>query len=188
MPRPSTQRRDFALLLAAFSCAAVFSLTSCSRSIQSEQPSQETPQIELEENELTHYNEDGKAAWVLHAHSVEYFEESQETQANEVEVHFLDQDGGEALIVQADSLTFYHRSGDLQFSGNLHAHDPEGLQFSTDEAYWEEKTHTLRSDSPVHVEREDLTLTGQGFEYRADEGTLTIKDAHLQFNLKEPSP
>ena len=188
MPRPSSQRRGFTLLIAAFSLAAVFSLTSCSSSIQSEPPAQETPQIELQENELTHYNEDGKAAWVLHAHSVEYFEESQETQAKEVEVHFLDRDGGEALMVQADDLTFYHRSGDLQFSGNLRARDPEGLQFSTDEAYWEEKTHILRSDSQVHVEREDLTLTGQGFEYRSDEGTLTIQNAHLKLILKEPSP
>lgn len=186
MSRPNSQRRGLALLVAACSLAAL--LTSCSSSIQREQTTPESPQIEFQGNELTHYNEEGEAAWVLHARSVEYFEESQETHAQEVDVHFLDRDGTEALIVQADHLTFYHRSGDLKFMGNLHARDPEGLQFSTDEAYWEEEVHVLRSDSQVQVEREDLTLTGQGFEYRADEGALTIKDARLKLILKEKQP
>lgn len=186
MSRSNPQRRGFAFVLTALWVSAVLGLLSCSsRSIEDEQADRQLPEIGLQGNELTHYSDEGKPIWVLHARSVEYFEEAQQTHAKGVEVRFLDRAGGEALMVQADGLTFYHRSGDLKLSGNLQARDPEGLHFSTDEAYWEEKARVLRSDSPVHVEREDLTLTGQGFEYRPDEGTLTIQDAHLKLILKE---
>ncbi len=187
MSRSNPQRRGFAFVVTALWVSAVLGLlSSCSgSSIEDEQADRQLPEIELQGNELTHYSEEGKPVWVLRARSVEYFEEAQQTRARGVEVRFWDRDGADALIVQADQLTFYHRSGDLTFSGNLRARDPAGLHFSTDAAYWEEKARVLRSDSPVHVEREDLTLTGQGFEYRPDEGTLTIQDAHLKLILKE---
>lgn len=186
MSRSNPQRRGLAFVLTALWVSAVLGLPSCSSSsIKDEQLDRQLPEVELQGNELTHYNEEGKPVWVLHARSVEYFEEAQQTHARGVEVRFLDGEGKEALIVQADSLTFYHRSGDLTLSGNLRARDLEGLHFSTEEAYWEEKARLLRSDSPVHAEREDLTLTGKGFEYRPDEGTLTIKDARLKLIVKE---
>lgn len=190
MPRPNPQRRRLALFLAAIGLVALaLHLASCSHTpAASEEATPELPAIEFRENELTQYNEDGKATWVLHARTVQYFEEAQETRSEDVEVRFFDRAGVEALIVQADALTFYHRTGDLTFSGNLRARDPKDLRFSTDEANWDEKARVLRSDSPVHVEREDLTLTGQGFEYHPDEGTLTIKEAHLKMLLQEPHP
>jgi LPS export ABC transporter protein LptC len=189
MPRPSSQRRNLALFVIALGLVAfLLSLASCSQSAGDEKTTPDLPDIELRGNELTHYNEESKVAWVLRARSVQYFEESQQTQAQDVEVHLFDPAGTEALRVQADRLIFYHRTGDLEFQGNLQAHDPEGLRFSTDKAYWDEKARVLRSDSAVHLEREDLTLTGQGFEYHPDQGTLTIKSAHLKLILQEPQP
>jgi len=189
MPRPNPQRRGFALFVKALWLATlVLSLSSCGNSVENEETAPELPDIEFQGNDLTHYNDEGKAVWTLHARSVQYFEERQQTQAQDVAVRFFDPDGAEVLSVQADALTFYHRTGDLEFSGNLQAHDPEGLRFSTDKAYWEEKARALRSDSPVHVEHADLTLTGQGFEYHPDEGILTIKSAQLKLMLKEPPP
>jgi len=185
MPRTYPQRRGFALLIiAALGLAILLGLvSSCSRPLAPE--TTVLPEIELEENEITRYSEDGQPVWVLYARRVEYFEQLQQTRAENVAVRFLDREGADALIVQASHLAFFHRSGDLQFRGNLQAYDPEGLRFSTEEAHWEEETHVLRSSSPVRVEREDLLLTGQGFEYRPDEGTLTIKSAHLRILLKE---
>jgi LPS export ABC transporter protein LptC len=185
MSRTHPQRRGFALfIIAALGLAIPLGLLfSCSHP-----PTPETtdlPDIELEENEVTRYSEDGRPIWLLYARKVEYFEELQQTRAENVAVRFLDREGADALIVQADRLIFYHRSGDLQFSGNLQARDPEGLQFSTEEAHWDEETRVLRSSSAVRVEREDLLLTGQGFAYRPDEGTLIIQAAHLKIFLNE---
>lgn len=177
--KPGPQRVIFALLL-----VALLSLTSCGqwedRSLDS------GPEIALLQNELVHYDEQGQIVWVLRARSVQYFDGLKQTQAEGVEVRFLKPNGEEALIVQADSLIFYNTKGDLRFRGNLKARDPEGLRFSTEEAYWEQRTRLLRGSSPVEVEREDLMLTGEGFEYRPDEGILTIQTAHLKLILKGP--
>jgi len=134
---------------------------------------------------LVHYGEDGKPVWKLSARSVRYFRETQQTEARGVEVRFFSQDGTEALTLEAERLVFDHPSGDLYLSGGLRARDPEGLRFSAENAHWEARTKVLRSDSPIYVEREDLTLTGEGFEYRPDEGELTVKGAQLKLLLRE---
>lgn len=135
--------------------------------------------MELRQSELTHYDEAGVPVWILRARSFQYFERADETHAREVEVRFVRHDGSEALIVQADQLIFYHRLGDLLIRGTVRGRDPDGLRFTTDEVRWNAEAHRLMSDSPVRVEREDLLLLGKGFEYRPEEGRLTVKDAQL---------
>jgi len=144
----------------------------------------ELPTVELRESDLIRYDDEGKAVWVLWARSVQYFEDEQKTQAEDVEVRFLD-GGREVLSVRAERLIFDHRSGDLTISGGVSASDPEGLRLSVEEAYWDDEERVLSSDSTVLVERGDLRLQGQGFEYRPDEGTLTIKGAKLKLFLRE---
>jgi LPS export ABC transporter protein LptC len=157
-------------------------LSSCSGPQEGARAPKELPTIELSESELIHYDDEGEIIWMLWARSVQYFE--QETQAEGVEVRFLDE-GKEVLYVRAERLIFDHRSGDLKMSGGVSVSDPEGLRLSTDEAYWDDEKRVLTSDSLVSIERDDLRLQGEGFEYHPDEGTLTIKEARLKLILRE---
>jgi len=172
------------LIATAGLVASLGSLTSCGAP-PGEKTSQDLPQIELSASELVHYGEDGKPLWKLSARSVRYFKEAHRAEAQDVEVRFFARDGREVLIVQAGRLVFDPRSGDLYLSGGLRARDPEGLRFEAEEAHWEARARLLRSDSPVHVERGDFTLEGEGFEYRPDEGELTVRGAHLKLLLRE---
>ncbi len=175
----SRSQRFRPLLLVLFGLAALFELASCGNSLERGQKAPATALIEAYESELTRYDEEGRAIWVLRARSLQYFQ--QETRATGIELRFFNPEGRELLRVEAERLVFYHRLGDLLLSGNLRASDPDDLRFSSEEAYWEEKTRVLRSDSPVRVERTDLILMGQGFEYHPDQGVLTIKDARVEF-------
>lgn len=184
--RSYSQRHRLALLLGA-GLAALLSaaLSSCSAPQGPEEGPQDLPQIELSESELVHYGDDGKPVWKLFARSVRYFKRTQQTEARGVEVRFLSQDGRVALTLEAERLVFDQRSGDLYLSGGLRAHDSEGLRFEAIDAHWEARNRVLRSDSAVHIERGDFTLMGEGFEYRPDEGELTVKGAQLKLLLRE---
>jgi LPS export ABC transporter protein LptC len=91
-----------------------------------------------------------------------------------------DAEGREALTVMAARLLWNHRTGTLELSGDVQGTSPDGLRFSTERVRWDEATQTLQGDGPVKIERDDLQLAGEDFEFHLKDGTLIVLNAHLQ--------
>ncbi|MBI1730684.1 LPS export ABC transporter periplasmic protein LptC [Candidatus Acetothermia bacterium] len=180
MPRSHTQQVFF---LAAGAIALVFLLNSCAVDIPKDNSDPNRPAIELSQNDLDHYDDNGKLLWEMHADSVKFFDTAQKTEAERIKIQFSNADGQNILNVEAQHLVYDHRSGNLAFTGQIEAKDSSGISFTTADAFWDEAGKKLWSDSPIRVERDDFSLTGVGFEYKPDEGTLTTQTGHLQIIL-----
>jgi hypothetical protein len=96
-----------------------------------------------------------------------------------------DAEGREALTVMAARLLWDHRTGTLELGGDVQGTSPDGLRFSTERAYWDEATWTLQGDGPVEIERDDLQLAGESFEFHPKDGTLIVQSAHLQLFFEQ---
>jgi LPS export ABC transporter protein LptC len=180
MPRSHSQQVFF---LAAGAIALAFLLNSCAVVVPKDNSDPDSPAIELSQNDLTHYDDNGKILWEMHADSVKFFDTTQKTEAETIKIQFFNADGQNVLDVGAQHLVYDHRSGNLAITGQIDAKDPSGISFTTDDAFWDESGKRLWSDSPIRIERDDFSLTGKGFEYKPDEGTLTTQTGHLQIIL-----
>ncbi len=168
---------------------AFTAVTSCSVDLIDRDSDSNRPIIELQQNELIHYDtaSDGRVLWKLRARTIEFFDERQnnEIRAEEIEVRYFDADGNQILLLTGDRLVYKQDKGQLVLTGDIRGEEARGLRFSAEEIFWDEESHRLWSESPVQVEREDFSLTGAGLEYLPDEGTMTIHQGQLQIILKD---
>ena len=139
----------------------------------------EAPDIQLEQTRLTHTAKDGSKIWELHAKAVSVRENTRETLATGVMIEFFSAHQA-TLQVQSKELLL-RDNGDMVIKGEVSATGDDGLSFQGAELHWDEERKLLWSDFSVKLEREDLSLTGMGFEYWPEDGTLKIKQqAHLK--------
>jgi len=143
----------------------------------------QTPDIQLEQTRLTHTAKDGSKLWEISAEAVSVRENTRETLATGVIIEFFKTHQA-ALRVQAKELVL-RDNGDMLIKGEVSAAGNDGLSFEGEELHWDEERELLWSDFAVKLEREDMRLTGVGFEYSPETGTLKIKQqAHLKIIKK----
>ncbi len=145
-----------------------------------ESPSSAEPGVELRAGELVRYDAQGRPLWTLEAQRIEHLPDARKTRAEGVRLTLYDAEGREALIVTAEKLLWDHSRETLELSGGVRGTNAKGLRFSTEHAYWDEATQTLQGGKPVEIERDDLRLAGESFEFHPKDGTLIVQNAHLQ--------
>lgn len=65
--------------------------------------------------------------------------------------------------VAADSATYFKRQGLWRLDGNVEMHNAPADVFLTQQLFWDQRRHTLHSDSFIHVENASHIIEGHGF-------------------------
>ena len=126
----------------------------------------------------------GSRVWEITAESLTVDATQAQALGQQVNIVLYEQ-GRAELAITADRLVLNQRTQDFSISGKVSGRG-NGLAFWTDEAHWDARRRLLHGDARVRVERDGLSLEGQGFSYRPDQGTLTIhQDVRLQIR---PAP
>ncbi len=143
----------------------------------------QAPDIQLEQTRLTHTAKDGSKIWEITAEAVSVRENMRETLATGVIIEFFKDDRA-MLKVQAKELRL-KENGDMFIKGEVSAAGDDDLNFQSRGIHWDEERKLLWSDAAVKLERADMNLTGVGFEYSPETGTLKIKQkAYLKIIKK----
>lgn len=65
--------------------------------------------------------------------------------------------------VAADSATYFKRQSLWRLDGNVEMHNAPSDVFLTQQLFWDQRRHTLHSDSFIHVENDSHIIEGHGF-------------------------
>ncbi|MCF0214411.1 MAG: LPS export ABC transporter periplasmic protein LptC [Muribaculaceae bacterium] len=65
--------------------------------------------------------------------------------------------------VSCDSATYFKSSMLWRLDGNVRISTVLGEKFLTNQIFWDQRKHTIYSDSFIHIEKPDRTLEGYGF-------------------------
>lgn len=65
--------------------------------------------------------------------------------------------------IDCDSATYYKSRQLWQLDGNVRIQNVGNEKFLTRQLFWDQRNHTVYSDSFIHIERPDRTLEGYGF-------------------------
>lgn len=69
----------------------------------------------------------------------------------------------DATIV-CDSATYFKNDGTWRLDGNVNILNTAGEKFLTQQVFWDQRDKTVYSDSFIHIEKNDRTIEGYGFE------------------------
>lgn len=78
--------------------------------------------------------------------------------------------------IDCDSATYFKNQGLWRLDGHVNITNTLDEKFLTNQLYWNEKTHSVYSDSFIHIERKDRVLEGYGF---------TSNDRLTQYNIRQ---
>ncbi len=140
------------------------------------------PALSAEHAHIVRYDEHGKKLWELEGRALSIGEDT--SVAEDITLRFFDSEGREALTVRAPLARLHNRTGDIELQGEVSAIGRE-FSLSTENLLWNNEKKILTTPSVVHIESEEFTLTGQGFEYFSETGRATIlHDARLILRKK----
>lgn len=77
--------------------------------------------------------------------------------------------------LRADTARFFSRLNLWQLDGNVRLTNTQGDRFLTQQLFWDARTHTVYSDSFIHIERTDRILEGYGFTSNEQITAYTIR-------------
>lgn len=77
--------------------------------------------------------------------------------------------------LQADSARYFTRLKLWQLDGNVRIRNIEGDKFLTQQMFWDQNTHTVYSDSFIHIERRGSILEGYGFTSNEQVSAYTVR-------------
>lgn len=75
----------------------------------------------------------------------------------------------------ADTATYFSARKLWRFDRNVRMKNITGDRFMTEQLFWDQNMHKVRSDSFIHIERADRIIEGYGFESNENMTTYTIK-------------
>lgn len=80
-----------------------------------------------------------------------------------MELHRFDDSMNIAAVVVSDTATYFSRRKLWRLDGNVRMRNVDGDKFLTRQLFWDQRTHTVYSDSFIHIERGGRILEGYGF-------------------------
>lgn len=87
---------------------------------------------------------------------------------------------------RCDSATYLSMRKLWQFDGNVRMRNIAGDQFLTQQLFWDQSSHTIYSDSFIHIDRSDRTLEGVGFRSNENLTQYSIRQPQGIFPVKDP--
>jgi LPS export ABC transporter protein LptC len=139
----------------------------------------ESPQARLLDVHLVEM-EDNQRMWEADADQIEVFEEKNRTRILKLQkqikmVLYMDKD---VLTCYADEAQISDQAKRVDLLGNLMAESQQGIVVRTDSVQWFPQEKKLRTDKPVTVVRQGLTVQGLGME--AD---LALEEVRILSNI-----
>lgn len=77
--------------------------------------------------------------------------------------------------VEADTARFFSLRKVWKLDGNVRMRNAEGDRFLTEQLFWDQRSHTVWSDSFIHIERANRILEGYGFVSNEQITAYTIR-------------
>lgn len=163
------------------SCCALFAIllwsTACAPSSTAEAPGEQTqPGVSpatLERVVFEGYRQ-GTREVEVSAASAEVDPVARVATLEAVKISFSDARRG-AIVVTAESARLDLRSDDFVLNGRVQGLTGAGESFEGSEVRYDAKEKKLRSDEPVRVYRENLTLAGEGMEIDTETRRVKIE-------------
>lgn len=161
------------------SCCAALSMllwgTACSPGSTAEVPDEEAraevAPATLEQVVLEGYRQ-GSREVEVRAASAAIDPVARVARLHDVKISFADARRG-AIVVRAEAARYDMQSDDFVLEGRVEGRTGEGERFEARDVRYDAKREKLRSEQPVRMYRENLTLTGEGMEI--DVATRRVK-------------
>lgn len=115
---------------------------------------------------------DGVKAWSLTAESGYYFDNRQQAVFNNITVLFHQKEGGE-VILTADKGLYRSASNDLELSGHVVIKNDQ-YQIESSQFQYEHKPGILKSNFPVSVIGQSVTLKADTVAYFLESGEIKL--------------
>lgn len=77
--------------------------------------------------------------------------------------------------ITADTARYFTRQKLWRLDGNVRMRNIEGDKFLTEQMFWDQNSHTVYSDSFIHIERSGSILEGYGFTSNEQVTAYTIR-------------
>ncbi len=95
--------------------------------------------------------------------------------------------------VRSDSATYFKDRQLWRLDGHVNISNTAGEKFLTNQLFWDQRQHTVYSDSFIHIERTDKTLEGYGFTSNEQLTRYTIRNVSgifptSVFSTDRPTP
>lgn len=87
--------------------------------------------------------------------------------------------------IQCDSAVYFDKLRRWQLHGRVRILTTQGLEFSSDQLYWDEQNHKLWSYSYSHMKMPDKEIDGNWFESNEDMTKYEIKQTHGKLDKNE---
>lgn len=118
----------------------------------------------------------GERRWVLAAERAISYEEKDEIYTFDITVDFYDEEGAHYSQLTAERGTYDSVTSDMEAIGDVVVTSDEGAVLETDRLRWNNREEAITSDGPVRITKEDVVLTGRGFESDPSLEHITIKE------------
>jgi len=87
--------------------------------------------------------------------------------------------------IQCDTAIYYDKLRKWELHGRVRILTKQGLEFSSDELYWDEQQHKFWSTSYSHMKMPDKEIDGNWFESNEDLTKYDIKQTHGKIDKNE---
>lgn len=87
---------------------------------------------------------------------------------NGLEADFFNEEGIISTHLKADYARYYEREQNVILQKNVVVTNADSTVLKTDELIWNNKLEKFYTDKPVHIERKDQIITGNGLEANKD--------------------
>lgn len=77
--------------------------------------------------------------------------------------------------VEADTARYFSMKKVWKLDGNVRMRNTDGDRFLTEQLFWDQRSHTVWSDSFIHIERTNRILEGYGFTSNEQITAYTIR-------------
>lgn len=87
--------------------------------------------------------------------------------------------------IQCDSAVYFDKLRKWELHGRVRILTSQGLEFASDELYWDEQNHKFWSRSYSHMKMPDKEIDGNWFESNEDLTKYDIKETHGKIDKNE---
>jgi LPS export ABC transporter protein LptC len=135
------------------------------------------PEQQMSDFSLSGTSAKGKQKWDITGESADI--ESDVIKLNRIESNLYQ--GTESVKLTAEKGNFDRQEGQVHLEKDVVITTSSGAKLTTDSLDWDRKNEMVSTKAPVNIERQDMTITGQGAKGYPDLNKVDLeKDVHVK--------
>jgi LPS export ABC transporter protein LptC len=143
------------------------------------QDNETSPSQQMSDFSLSGTSAKGKQKWDITGKSADIG--SDVIKLNQIESNLYQ--GGENVKLTAEKGDFDRQQGQVHLEKDVVITTSSGAKLTTDSLDWDRKNEMVSTKAPVNIERQDMTITGQGAKGYPDLNKVDLeKDVHVKID------